>query len=95
MFFNIPGNSMNQSSPKANNDGIMMRTMRNKRVTTGINITSDENMKKSSATKLSVSDKRQIKVDITMVSSIRTGKTGATNTLSKATNSSGGITNQR
>jgi hypothetical protein len=86
---------MNQSSPKSNNEGILMRTMRNKRVTTGINITSDENMKKSSTTKLSVSDKRQIKVDITMVSSIKTGKTSATNSLSKAANSSGGITNQR
>ena len=86
---------MNQSGPKSNNESILMRTMRNKRVTTGLNSTSDENMKKSSTTKLSVSDKRQIKMDITMISSIKAEKPGVTNTLTKAANSSGSITNQR
>ena len=60
MFINISGNAMNQSSPKSNNESILIRTMRNKRVTTGLNSTSDENIKKSSTTKLSISDKRQI-----------------------------------
>ena len=92
MFIHISGNSMTQSSPKSNNEGIMMRTMRNKRVTSGLNTASDENTKKS---KLSVSDKRQIKMDIALVSSIKVGKTSVTNTLTKAASSSGGITNQR
>ena len=72
----------------------MIRTVRNKRITTGLNTTTDQNLKKEQTTKITVSDKRQIKTNLNIVSSIKAGKPCITNTLPKNVESSGGIGSQ-
>ena len=88
------GNPMSQNNLKTNNDTVMLRAMRNKKLI-GLNVSSGEDThKKMHSMKLVSSDKRQNKIEHPVGSSIKSVKTCAT--ISKSTVSAGGVlSNQR